>query len=70
MALSAFDDKSKPPQPDELAEMLGRTGAHWRALVNPVAAEFPPLDETWQFAGAQWGWSLRLKRRKRAVLLP
>jgi hypothetical protein len=26
------------------------------------------LDETWIFSGANWGWSLRLKQKKRTVL--
>jgi len=68
MALSAFDDKAKQPQPDELEEMLGRTTAHWDDLREYLADAFPPLDETWNFAGAKWGWSLRLKQKRRTVL--
>jgi hypothetical protein len=33
-----------------------------------MASEYAPLDEDWNFAGANWGWSLRLKRKKRAIL--
>jgi len=33
-----------------------------------VAIEYTPLDRTWNFAGAKWGWSLRLKQKKRTVL--
>ena len=68
MALSAFDDKSKQPTAGDLKTMLGRTGVHWDSLRAHIAAEYPPLDETWNFAGAKWGWSLRLKQKKRTVL--
>ena len=68
MALSAFDDKSKRPRRSDLEATLGRTSVHWNSLVSHVAAEYEPLEETWMFAGAKWGWSLRLKQKKRTVL--
>ena len=68
MALSAFDDKSKKPRPGDLKKMLSRTSVHWDNLVSHIADKYAPLDETWNFAGAQWGWSLRLKQKKRTVL--
>jgi hypothetical protein len=68
MALSAFDDKSNKPGAGELKRMLGRTSTHWDDLKTHLAAEYAPLDETWNFAGANWGWSLRLKQKKRTIL--
>jgi hypothetical protein len=68
MALSAFDDKSKKPRPINLKKTLGRTAGHWENLITHISEEYPPLEETWLYAGAQWGWSLRLKQKKRAIL--
>ena len=68
MALSAFDDKSSRPTVADLTKMLGRSSAHWDYLISHLASEYAPLDETWMFSGAKWGWSLRLKRKKRTVL--
>ncbi|MHC4973883.1 MAG: DUF3788 domain-containing protein [Planctomycetota bacterium] len=68
MALSAFDDKVAPPRKAELAKMLGRTSAHWDALRTRMGDEFEPLAEDWNFAGRKWGWSLRLKHKKRAIV--
>jgi hypothetical protein len=68
VALSVFDDQSKEPQAGDLITMLGRSNSHWDSLVAHIAAEFPPLDITWGFSGAKWGWSLRLKQKKRTVL--
>ncbi len=68
MALSAFDDKSKKPGASDLEKMLGRSSAHWNALIAHIASDYAPLEQTWIFAGASWGWSLRLKQKKRTVL--
>jgi hypothetical protein len=68
MALSAFDDKDAKPEASELKRVLGRASTHWDKLIAHVATEYAPLEETWMFSGAKWGWSLRLKQKKRAVL--
>ena len=68
MALSAFDDKAHPPSPAELDAMLGRSAALWRRLVDEVQLAHGPLEELWNFAGPKFGWSLRLKDRKRVVV--
>lgn len=68
MALSAFDDKSKKPTAADIQEVLGRAGAHWTGLISHVASEFPPVEEQWSYSGEKYGWSLRLKRKKRVIL--
>jgi hypothetical protein len=68
MVLNAFADKSHPPEPDELKVVLGRSAELWEQLVSHVAAVYPPITELWNFAGAKFGWSLRLKRKDRVVL--
>jgi hypothetical protein len=68
MALSAFDDKTKQPTEEDLKEILGRSFTHWDTLNAHAAEEYPPLDVTWNYAGANWGWSLRLKQKKRTIL--
>ena len=68
MALSAFADKSKEPGVEELRRVLGSASARWDDLVRHLATAHSPMDASWSFAGANWGWSLRLKRRKRTIL--
>lgn len=68
MALSAFDDKASEPGADELRRTLGRSGARWDELIEHLATKQAPLDTGWTYAGANWGWSLRLKRKKRTIL--
>ena len=68
MALSAFDDKAHEPQSIELDDVLGNAAELWTQLISRVRLEFDPLAEDWGFSGKKWGWALRLKNKKRAVL--
>jgi hypothetical protein len=68
MALSAFDDKKKPPQEDELAETLGKTYVLWNELKKRIASRFAPLAIEWVSSSKATRWGLRLKQEKRAVL--
>lgn len=68
MALSAFDDKSTVPDAAAIALTLGRTAALWTSLRQSLGAEFPNVTEEWTFAGKAYGWSLRLKSKKRAIV--
>lgn len=68
MALSAFDDKSSAPDADAIAQTLGRSAALWTTLKESLAAEVDTLAEEWTFAGKAYGWSLRLKQKKRAIV--
>ena len=68
MALSVFADKAKKPQKDELAKVLGKSNIHWVTLVEQIEADYPPLDQSWGYSGAAWGWALRLKQKKRTLM--
>jgi len=68
MALSAFDDKEHIPAKDEVSAVLGDTASLWDELISRIASRFDPLSEDWGFSGKKWGWSLRLKHKKRAIL--
>jgi hypothetical protein len=68
MAFSSFDDKAAQPTDTEVAAELGPTFEFWGDLKTQIAARFDPLAEEWTFSGQKWGWSLRLKHKKRAVL--
>ena len=68
MALSIFDDKLREPGAAELAEALGRTHGLWNELKELIDKKFDPLAEEWVFSGKNYGWSLRLKQKKRAIL--
>ncbi len=67
MTLSAFCDKSRLPQDDELAATLGSTFVFWNELKRLVASRFAPLSIEWGFASKKTGWGLRLKHEKRTI---
>lgn len=68
MALSAFDDKTRPPREDELAATLGRAFVSWSELRRIIASRFTPLSEEWLFTSKSARWGLRLKQPARTVL--
>jgi hypothetical protein len=68
MALSAFDDRTSAPKPRALQAMLGRSGPLWKKLKDDLQKSYGPLAEEWNFAGAAFGWSLRLKKGKRVIV--
>jgi len=68
MALSVFDDKEKPPGKKDVEAALDRTAKIWAQLIEHLKAHYDPAVEEWCFAGKKWGWSLRVKRKKRAIL--
>ena len=68
MALSVFDDPEARPTDRGLARALGKTGPVWSGLKSDLLRDHAPLEEEWGFAGAKFGWSLRLKRGKRVIV--
>jgi hypothetical protein len=62
MALSVFDNPSAPPQPAALKRALGRAAGAWTRLIAEAGRAHGPLEEQWNFAGARFGWSLRLRK--------
>jgi hypothetical protein len=67
-SLSAFGDKSSPPSAGELQRMLGQAASAWAKLAQHVERTYGPAVEQWNFAGAKFGWSLRLRKADRVIL--
>ena len=67
-SLSAFGEKASPPTAVELQRILGPAGPAWTKLAQHVDQTLGPATEQWNFAGARFGWSLRLRRRDRVIL--
>lgn len=68
MALSAFADKAVPPTDRTLAVMLGRAARLWDRLIADLDAAHGPLIQEWNYSGAAYGWSFRLKKAARAIV--
>jgi hypothetical protein len=63
-----FTDKSNTPIESELAKSLGKTKNLWDELKNLVDSQFAPVTQEWSWSGKNYGWALRLKQKKRAIL--
>ena len=68
MTLSVFDDKAAKPDENVLAAVLGKTYSLWGKACASLGREFDPIDREWGFPGKKYGWSLRVKRKKRTIL--
>ncbi len=68
MSLSAFKEKTRPPNDDELQAVLGKAYAPWRSLVERVGARISPIAEVWGFTSTSTGWGLRLRHKERVIL--
>jgi uncharacterized protein DUF3788 len=68
LALSAFDDKAKQPQDEDLARVLGKTFKLWTQLRATVESKIAPVSASWGFTSKTTGWGLRLKQEERAIL--
>jgi len=64
----AFIEKSRPPREAEVPRVLGSVASQWDELRAWAAERFAPLTEEWTFSGTKYGWSLRVKQKKRAVM--
>jgi hypothetical protein len=68
MTLSAFADPARPPVPEELDATLGTAAPYWAQVVADVRDLAGDIDQTWNHAGARYGWSMRLARRGRNLV--
>lgn len=68
MVLSAFADKTRQPTEKVLHSALGKSFTAWVRLIELVSDRIAPISPVWSFAGANYGWGLRLKRNDRVIL--
>lgn len=72
MEHSIFMDKSRMPADAELRGALGDKYGLWMEIRERVFQKVPEGTEEWNFPGKKYGWSFRIKDKKRAIvyLLP
>ncbi len=72
MEHSIFMDKSQVPSDAELRGVLGDKYKLWMEIRDRVYEKYPEGIEEWNFPGKKYGWSFRIKDKRRAIvyLLP
>lgn len=68
MLENAFIGKAKQPTAKELAAELGPTTQLWNHLVAEITKECGITEQEWNSPYPKYGWSLRLKRKKRNIV--
>jgi hypothetical protein len=68
MESSIFLSKDKVPTEKELQVALADLYPLWLQVKKDVLGKYPEGKEEWNFPGAKYGWSFRIKDKKRAIL--
>jgi len=68
MDISIFQDKSKQPNVADLKNVLDKTFDLWITLRDYVFEKYPSAIEVWNYSGEKYGWSFRIKDKKRAII--
>jgi len=68
MDKSIFTDKTKTPTDVDLEFALGNTYAVWHLIRDYLFTIFPAATDEWSSPGEKYGWSYRIKFKKRTIL--
>jgi hypothetical protein len=68
MDTSTFMVKKDIPDDQKLLESLGNAFPLWQLLKDYTHAKYPNAIDDWNFPGEKYGWSFRIKDKKRAIL--
>jgi len=68
MDKSIFSDKSKKPESEDLRKALGQVFDLWQHIHKFVHEKYPSALDEWNYAGDKYGWSFRIKDKKRAII--
>ncbi|MBF6640974.1 DUF3788 domain-containing protein [Flavobacterium sp. J49] len=65
---SIFTQKSEIPTITQLQEALGETYVYWQTFAEHTKKLYPNAIEEWSFASEKFGWSFRIKDKKRIII--
>ena len=66
--LSIFIDKTVTPTDKDLADKLGSKYELWQRIHDLVLSKYPNGLTEWSYSGLKYGWSFRIKDKKRAII--
>ena len=68
MDQSIFMNKAVIPNDKDLQIELGKTYAFWKEIMDFVVLKYPKAAMEWSYPGSKYGWSFRLKDKKRVII--
>jgi len=68
MDTSIFTDKKTVPSDKDLADSLGKLNDLWISIKQYVHLKYPAAIDEWNYPGDKYGWSFRMKDKKRAII--
>ncbi len=66
--INIFIDQAIIPTDKDLATHLGSTFIFWVQLRDFVMEKYPNGNQEWHYPGQNYGWSFRIKDKKRTIL--
>lgn len=66
--ISIFQDKTIEPTEEGLIEKLGASYSWWIEIKEFVMANYPAGTTEWKYPGKKYGWSYRIKDKKRVII--
>lgn len=68
MDKSVFTDKTTTPSEKDLSATIGKLLNCWQDICRFILFHYPAAIGEWHFPGEKYGWSYRLKDKKRAII--
>lgn len=65
---SIFFDKNQLTTAEDLKNALGETFGIWKQFEAFAKSNYPETTADWHFSGEKFGWSYRIKDKKRVIL--
>ena len=65
---SVFPDITAKPTDKDLAEKLDSKYELWKQIHDMVLSKYPNGLAEWNYPGKKYGWSFRIKDKKRAII--
>lgn len=68
MNKSIFEEKSIEPTAEMLNNALKGNAVLWEKICDFVVMQYPAATKEWNYSGVKYGWSFRIKDKKRAII--
>lgn len=68
MDKSIFTEKAVIPTQKDLIAALDKTFDLWQSICDFTYQKYPAANAEWNYPGDKYGWSFRIKDKKRAIL--